>query len=468
MPKTELGYKHLIHFETVTPVAVGDGGTLSPLGDYTVNPSNKQQALLLNQNVFEKWLENNELVLNDYLKQVKAITTERKNQFLYQFIASHHPSVEVSSFFLGTRNIVGDFNTTDLKTCIKDCGRPYIPGSSLKGAFKSVWLYIWLAATPKKVEEIIRILKDNQKEKDARRKIEELLDESLDNNPRVTRRLEFSALQIGDGYCNGLFNWYHTNRYHILTDNNNYVPLFIEAIEPHSKGSFELFVEDTQYAQTNHPGIRTLKADTLEPFFKQINHYALAQIEHEQEMILNEELFAYKQFLHTLKSDIIHSSNHSAWLPVGFGKSNFYQSIGLHIRKCDKQIFETYIKLFKMGKNPDKRKNETDQKELPLTRNLTLNGYYPLGWIRLYDTETVNEPVAVSKFEKGMQLEATVFSISRPLSKIQIPGVDEVVNMSGTKEAQKNSRFKEQAVVVVEIDLNKEGKISQARFVRIK
>jgi hypothetical protein len=40
--------------------------------------------------------------------------------------------------------------------------------------------------------------------------------------------------------------------------------------------------------------------------------------------------------------------------------------------------------------------------------------------------------------------------------------------MSGTKDAQRNPRFKEQAVVVVQIDVNKEEKITQTRFVRVK
>jgi hypothetical protein len=244
--------------------------------------------------------------------------------------------------------------------------------------------------------------------------------------------------------------------------------LFIEAIAPQSKGSFNLLVEDTKNVKTNHSGISALKSESLEPFFKQINQYALTQIEHELEMTQNEELFAYKQFLLSLKSDIINSYNQSAWLPIGFGKSNFYQSVGLFIRQQDRRIFEKYIKLFRMGKKPDIRKNETDQKELPVTRNLTIDGKYSLGWIRLYATDEISEPITVSIFEKGMQLEATLVSIDRPFSKIRIPGVEELVLMTGTKEAQRHPNFAEDKVVIVEIDLNKEGKISQARFVRVK
>jgi hypothetical protein len=244
--------------------------------------------------------------------------------------------------------------------------------------------------------------------------------------------------------------------------------LFVEAIAPQSKGEFTLMVEDNQQTHTQHYGIKTLKSNLLEPFFTQINRYALDQIAHELEMTLSEELWDYQQFLRNLQADINRSGNRSAWLPIGFGKSNFYQSIGLFIRQRDKRVFETYIKLFKMGKAPKREKGETNQKELPLTRNLTLEGHYPLGWIRLYDTEEINEPVAFSTFEKGMQIEATVVSIARPLSQIKVPGVDGLINMSGTKDAQKEPRFREHSVVIVEIDVNKEGNISMARFVRVK
>lgn len=468
MPKTEIGYKHLIRFETITPVAVGDGGVLSPLSDYSINPANKSQALLLNQKRFETWLSENSAALTDYLNEVKDNIGKNRNTFLHLFISKYHAKNAVISFFSDARTVVGYNNTVELKTCIKDAGRSYIPGSTLKGAFKSVWLHDWLMRYPEKVEEILLIIEQSGNEKDGRVKIEELLVACLDDNPHTTRRLEFSALQIGDAYCMGTFNWYHTARFFLSKDKKNKVPLFIEAIAPLSKGEFSLMVEDNQCTYTRHPGIEALKNDSLKPFFKQINRYAIDQIEHELEMTKSEELWDYQQFLRNLKAEIDQSDNHSGWLPIGFGKSNFYQSIGLFIRQRNKQTFEKYIKLFKMGKKPDKQNNETDQKELPLTRNLTLEGHYPLGWIRLYTTEEISEPVAFSTFEKGMQIEATVVSIARPLSKIKIPGVDELINMSGTKEAQKNVRFKEQSVLVVEIDVNKEAKISQARFVRVK
>lgn len=470
MPKTELGYKHTIHLETVTPVAIGDGGTLSPSADYSLNPQNKRGALLLDHKKFESsLLAQNPAALTDYLNAGKENAGNNRNTFLYQFLSKYHNQKEAKSYFNAERTIVGDAHTVELKTCLKDAGRPFIPGSTLKGAFKSVWLHNWLSANPVKVNDIIRSINGTRDEKEARKEIEKVIVECLDNLPSQDKRMQFSTLQVSDAYCDGDLKWYHTKRFKLSKDDKTVVPLFLEAIAPSAEGTFSVMVENNNLVQTNHGWIKSLETDSLVPFFSLVNQYALDNIEHEMEMTQSEELWDYKQFLRKLKTDITASKNQSAWLPVGFGKSNFYQSIGLFIRRRDKGAFEKYIKLFKMGKSPKREKGETDQKELPLTRNLTIDGHLPLGWIRLSDkSSTCSEPKKVEHFKQNDQIEATVVTINRPFSKIKIPGIDALVNMSGTKDAQKNTRFKEQAVVVVQIDVNMEGLITQSRFVRVK
>lgn len=467
MPKTELGYKHTIHLETVTPVAVGDGGTLSPSADYTVNPQNKQIVLLLNHKKLEAWLGKNPAASNDYLKEVQENAGKKRNMFLHQFLSKYHPKNEVASFFKAERTVVGNADTVELKTCIKDAGRPFIPGSSLKGAFKSVWLHNWLKIYPQKVDDIIQIIEGTHDEKEARKKIDALIVECLDDRPNQDKRMQFSTLQISDVYCTGAVNWYHTKRFKLSKDDKTVVPLFIEAIAPSAEGSFSMMVENNKLVQTSHRSIKALETDSLIPFFAQVNQYATDHIEHELEMTQADELWDYQQFLGKLKNNMVISNNQSAWLPIGFGKSNFYQSIGLFVRQRNKGAFEKYIKLFKMGKKPNP--GETHQKELPLTRNLTVEGHLPLGWIRLFDNrQTTTEPPVAAQTNQGDYIEATVVNINRPFSKVKIPNMDEPVNMLGTKEAQKDPRFKEQAVVVVQIDKNIEGKISQTRFIRVK
>ena len=470
MPKTELGYKHSIWLETVTPVAIGDGGTLSPSADYTLNPQNKRSAWLLDHKKFESsLLAQNPAALTDYLNAVKENAGNNRNAFLYQFLSKYHNQKEAKSYFNAERTIVGDAHTVELKTCLKDAGRPFIPGSTLKGAFKSVWLHNWLSDNPVKVNDIVQSINGAHDEKEARKEIEKVIVECLDDRPSQDKRMQFSTLQVSDAYCDGDLKWYHTKRFKLSKDDKTVVPLFLEAIAPSAEGAFSVMVENNNLVQTNHGWIKSLEIDSLVPFFAQVNQYALDNIKHELEMTQAGELGEYKQFLGELKSEIIASKNQSAWLLVGFGKSNFYQSIGLFIRSKNKEVFEKYIKLFKMGKSPKREKGETDQKELPLTRNLTIEGHLPLGWIKMSDnTSAFSEPKAVDHFNHGDEVEATVVSIDRPFSRIKIPGADGLVSMSGTRDALKNPRFKQQVVVVVKIDVNQEGLITQSRFVRVK
>ena len=150
---------------------------------------------------------------------------------------------------------------------------------------------------------------------------------------------------------------------------------------------------------------------------------------------------------------------------LGLGKVTFTSLLVGTSGTGTRQYLNGIIELFRMGKKPIK--GGSWQKELPLTRNLTIDSQLPLGWIRLTAIRKEREAKAVTQLEKGMQVEATVVKIGRPFSTVKLNGVTDSVKMSGTKEALRNPLFKEQAVVLVEIDLNKEGKVSQSRFIRV-
>lgn len=444
MPKTELGYKHMIHLETVTPVAVGDGGTLSPSADYTLDPKNKQCALLLDHKKFETWLAQNPATLTDYLNEVKENAGKKRNTFLFQFLSKYHNPKEAKSYFNAERTIVGNANTVELKTCIKDASRPFIPGSTLKGAFKSVWLHNWLKANPYKIDEIIQFIDRARDEREAQKKIDEIIAECLDDRPTNEKRMQFSVLQISDAYYAESINWYHTKRFKLLKDDKTVVPLFLEAIAPSADGSFSILVESNKLVQSNHRWIKSLESDSLVPFFTQVNQYALDNIAHEMGMTQSGELWDYKQLLRKLKTDITESENQSAWLPVGFGKSNFYQSIGLFIRRRDKSAFEKYIKLFKMGKSPKREKGETDQKELPLTRNLTIEGHLALGWIKMSgDTPIDKKEIVLPDYNladiKVGDLIQGLLHEKGSIAKVQVSlnGISHILNANGLSKFEK-------------------------------
>lgn len=461
MHKIDLGYRHIVKFETITPVSIGDGECLSPLTDITLKPANKLHLLYLNHKIFESWLEQNPEILFDFLSEVKLEANYSKNSFLYNFISRYHPDAD--SFFYKAIPISGESNIKVLKTCMKFNGKPYLPGSTLKGAFKSVWLHNWLSDNSIKVEKIVEIIKQNNDNNQLADKINHVVDECLGRINQKENEANFSLLRVGDGFCSENLTCYHTERFSLLSPRECNVPLFIEAISPHSCGTFEILIEDHKKVKISPEPLEKLKEATLTSFFKDINHYSLDHIEYELSTLQSEELLSYKRFLSDLKSEIKYSQNRSAWLPIGFGKSNLYQSIGLQIYRHDKVAFAKYAKLLGLKK---KKEDMSGNEKFPLTRNLTLDGYLALGWVRLYENEAVAE--IATNITHEAYIDAIIETINKPFPKVKIPGKDELYNMLGTKEAQKNLKFKIGAVAVVQVDADKEGKIRQVRYICMK
>ena len=209
-----LGYKHRLLLEVITPVAIGNGETLSPMADYTVNPANKKEALLLSHHAFEKALLEHPDSMTDYIHQVNETVNDVKNDFLYQFISQSLNEPEPLRFFKERRMIHGNRNTVELKTCLKENGQPFIPGSTLKGAFKSAWLHGWLKEHPSEVDRIVSVIQSGREFRAIDREIGAVLSKFLgDIRKQRDERLHFSVLQISDAYMPNRLEWYHTMRF---------------------------------------------------------------------------------------------------------------------------------------------------------------------------------------------------------------------------------------------------------------
>ena len=91
----------------------------------------------------------------------------------------------------------------------------------------------------------------------------------------------------------------------------------------------------------------------------------------------------YLRFLEQMEKRIDNAEENEAYLCVGFGKSYFYNSVGILINDwdLDKEIddddlpvFRKFCKLFFLGKD--------GQKDFPYTRTVTNDGK-GMGWIKV-------------------------------------------------------------------------------------
>jgi CRISPR-associated protein Csm5 len=470
MKEDKLQYQHHVKLKVITPVAIGDGETLSPISDFTMHPNKRASVLKLNQKKFEKELVQVPGGITDFINRIRENDGQNSNKLLYGFVRDTFKGQDPFQFFHEEAvEVVGDENLRELKTCIKEKDKPYIPGSTLKGAIKSALLYHWLKNSPSVVDRIIEYVLSDDTPRKRKQAIEKELEAFLENvRDGKNKRLSFSALRITDAMVEGQMAWYHCNRFHLKKSTANDVPIFLEAIKSDASGEFVLCVEDNKLISSSHEALAPFKRGDLSSVFEILNQYSSDNLRYELAHNENSELFGYERQLSELLDRIKSSNNCLAVLPIGFGKSNFYQSIGLIIRQKDKEAFEEYIQLFDMGKKPNKRKGETPQKDLPLTRTLITSSKVPLGWIMLYSDqieESIQE-IEPKEYKKGDIVKAKVLAIDspKPFALVEIPGLEHPVKMDKTKQAKKNPLFGVGSIVQVEINMNKNGEINQVSF----
>lgn len=466
--KTELGYKYKVMLETITPVAIGNGSVLSPKSDYAIVKNN---VCFIDQKKFERELQNNPLVINDYVQRVRANEGKSSDTFLIDFIKEYFDE-KSCDFFSKQIPIIGDGNSVELKTCSKEHSLPLIPGSSLKGAIKSIFLFNWLDNNSAVVDEVISVVKNHQGMNNGKKLTSDLTricERELDCvRNQKKRRLHFSTLRVSDCYFKTDDTCaVHLDRYQLKEDNVVDIPIFHEAIQEGKETFFELFLEENKSVNVNYNSLNLLKGNSCTRFFSSINQYSIKILQMELEMANADGLKDYRCFISELIDKISNSNNKYAILPLGYGKMNFYQSIAFFIRKRDKDIYEKYIHVLGIGKKP--KSGEKYQKDLPLTRTLIENKKSSMGWVLLHEALSDELGINLSakiEYVNGDVVSAKVLKIDapKPFALVEIPGVNNPIQMNKTKDAKKNPLFKVGAIVNVEISTNKHGEIKQVSF----
>ncbi len=133
-------HEHKLQLETVSPVSIGDGGTLSPLTDYVLDNRNNK-IYYIDKDKFEESLIDNDKV-DDFTNKIYNITNRDKTYFLKDFIKKElfETVQNLSEQPIPISKRINQ-NPRELHTIIKSNENLYISGSTLKGAFKWIILY---------------------------------------------------------------------------------------------------------------------------------------------------------------------------------------------------------------------------------------------------------------------------------------------------------------------------------------
>ncbi len=180
------------------------------------------------------------------------------------------------------------------------------------------------------------------------------------------------------------------------------------------------------------------------------------------------------------------NNNKIAFIPIGFAKNYYQNSIGNLIVSEDYRTFVKMRQIYRMGKN--------NQKFFPITRYVCFaDPFIPMGWVKISEENykekgledqtpdnNNNETTSQTKIAKSITdiltydlitlqdgdiVTAKAVKVVKPHSEIEILTTEGAikVKMYGTKKAQQTGTFEKNSIVKVKITL-KEGKITQTKF----
>ncbi len=480
------------YIRTHSPLSIGSGKTLSPLIDYILNgdliyyiDEDKLTDLLNEKGLIEIFAgkvhsqqgKEKTYLLKSFLKE-NGITDLTK---IYKIQRPHHLNAKSKA--------------TEISCIIKSNNHPYIPGSSIKGAFSTYILFHYLKNNPEKLQSFISQipplystfeeyrtkLKGDSKEieKQEKKKLSELsiiLDEYFETKIEKLfyilnqkQKPLMANLQVNDTFIEERTQWavYQSSRTHLRERKKTFSSILREAIEQNTIFKTGLKITETEEDNKNK-GL-----DNLDGLWKIVNETNKAWLKHELETwekqlkhlknkkLANDVIQFYRHLLNEVKSG-------KKFICLGFGKNYFFNSIGLLIKEKDEKAFELLRKIYKMGKE--------GQKFFPVTRAIFIenNKHVPLGWVEFMDEPTlpVAPPQTLSltkhegKLKKGLELTAKLIKIGKPLSIVEVLVNNNNIQceMTHTKDAKKIKPLNEGMILWVEITSIKDQQIKQVKF----
>ena len=394
----------------------GEHHVLSPYTDYV---EEDRQVLVLDPGKMEEALAERPELIDEYVAGIRAnMDNTRSNFSLTTFIRNRleMAPADLASAPLPIRG--GTLGKNQIRRHIADAGRPFIPGSTLKGAFRTAVYFAWLTRDEEgkahlkelgerteqlwkergsDVEKIDSLYQEGKKYKarSLEKEIRDLLLEdktfsethlfgklSDSSNPHF-RGPDFRFFRVSDSSLldAGTVEITEVDRIK-LREVQKVSPQWCETIRPASMATFHLSVEATFQS----PFLQSLFGDGIEPLIEVVHRFAEASIDYELETLKRHdepELQGVSRFYRNeLKSR--EKSPNTCLMRIGFGKTYYDNSIGLALYHHDKEVFRHFRKLLGLGRNPVSKK--LVEGRFPTTRSFAAHDARPdapLGWVEL-------------------------------------------------------------------------------------
>lgn len=354
--------KTKLKITTLTSTIIGSGAELSPYSDYIVDGN---KIGFIDKHKSQTAIAANDRWLDEYVQGVAMGYDNNRSEFDLKSFLINNKVVHKIDDIIASRcdTVISNNNKLSIKSVIKSpLQEPYFPGSSIKGALKTVLMYNWL--------------KTNKDQ--ANKLIEDVINGG--NFNRLEKKFEYrenaGSSQIYPNVIRQVTDSGRLNRDSIIVvDCERKMPLRLECIRKNLSTEFELVLENYHWA------------DVAE----QANDYAFDCIDRELDLIeRNEKLRNYfncsVDIQDLVNEEIAKSDTDTAYFRIGFGKGYYLNSLGIAIYDYvqDKEyLYNKFEEFLKKQFTKKSKENDFSLEEFPRTRLMVKKTQEPLGWIKI-------------------------------------------------------------------------------------
>ena len=418
-----------LNITTLTPLQIGgdQASNLSPVTDFIVKGD---IALIINQDKLESLLSEDMEILDEYVRSVKDGSFDLEN-----FI-NNKLDADIEELTSSKIKIEGYLGKNEVKSFINSVGKPFIPGSTIKGSIRTAVVYDYimndkvqitkqiLTEAKRRYPKVFELYEIQKKRRLDRKEYAELKNlrnfNQFYNELRLFKPREKKKDKTGNEY---FIDWGHDFRHIQISDsqlleadNTRITPLFryyltkddtktepwAQVLKEKTTTEFNFKIEKN----FKDPFLQTINSNTYKEIFRMINKFSIDVLEFELEMFneftkngkgdkqkIEENLKGIISYYIDLKEKIKFSRDNYAVIRIGGGKTYFDNSIGLALYKADKEKFKQFRKILGFWKH--RSNGQFVEEDSPITRTFyfdeDIDKYLPIGWTVIYFEKDKND-----------------------------------------------------------------------------
>ena len=439
-----------LNITALTPILIGDeeGKNLSPTTDFVVKGG---KALIINQNKLESLLSEDMEILDEYVRSVKDGSFDLEN-----FI-NNKLDADIDELTSSKIKIEGYLGKNEVKSFINSVGKPFIPGSTIKGAVRTAIIYDYilndkvqitkqiLSEAKRRYPKVLELYEIQKKRRLDRKEYAELKNlrnfNQFYNELRLFKSREKKKDKIGNEYFIDLghdFRHIQISDSQLLNpDNTKIIQLFryyLTKDDTKTEPWAQVLVENTTTEfnfkiekNFKDPFLQKINSNTYKEIFRMVNKFSLDALDFELERFneyiangkgdkhkIEENLEGIINYYNELKEKIKFSRDNYAVIRIGGGKTYFDNSIGLALYKADKEKFKQFRKILGFWKH--RSNGQFVEEDSPITRtfysNNSKNELLPVGWTVIYFLKDKDDIAKIFNLEKDESISENIIGVN--------------------------------------------------------